>query len=240
MVRMLTIVPTRGRPAALARVVAAWSATAAFDHAALLFVVDDDDPHLGAYRAAARRAAATQPRVRIEVAGPWQPMVPKLNAAAARHAGAFDALGFAGDDHLPRTPGWPAVLLAELDDMGGGIVHGDDRMWGAGLPTEWTMSSSVVRALGRMVPADVEHLYCDNAVAELGRAAGCLRYVPRVIIEHMHPAVGKAPRDRGYALVNAPRQYTRDEAAFVAWRRDTLPGQADTVRRVLSPVRPAG
>jgi hypothetical protein len=232
------VVPSRGRPHNMTAVIDAWDATNGWAHADLLFALDDDDPALPNYRAVERARAgrvgvgAGMPVV--QTFGTWQPMVPKLNAAAMRHRHGFDAVGFAGDDHLPRTADWPVPLMSVLDALGGGIAYGDDGVWNAAMPTWWVMSTPLLDALGRMVPADVEHLYCDNAVAELGRAAGCLHHVPGVLVEHMHPSVGKAPTDRGYAAVNAPRQYARDEDAFVRWRHTMLPAQAAAVRGALA------
>jgi hypothetical protein len=48
----------------------------------------------------------------------------------------------------------------------------------------------------------------------LGSAAGCLRYLPDVVVEHGHPLVRKGQWDAGYARVNDKAMYARDEAAF--------------------------
>ena len=55
-----------------------------------------------------------------------------------------------------------------------------------------------------MVPPGMIHLYFDNFWLDFGRAMGKITYLPDVIIEHMHPAVGKAVLDAGYQEVNAP------------------------------------
>jgi hypothetical protein len=225
---LLVIVPSRGRPESLGRVAEAWRATGALDDGArLMFAVDDDDPMLPRYRGAWVMA----PWVHLMAFGPWQPMVSKLNAVAgAVAAEGYFAVGFAGDDHLPRTPGWVGAYLGALRELGTGIVYGDDGIQGRRLPTQWAMTSDIVRALGRMVPAPVDHLYCDNAVKDLGEQAGCLRYLPDVLIEHMHPVVGKAPVDAGYARVNRAAQYRKDRAAYEAWARVDLAVAAGVVR----------
>lgn len=225
---LLVIVPSRGRPQNLPRMVDAWRDTGAFGRAALLFAVDADDPEIGAYRDA-HRAAAFLP-VGMYVAARWEPMVTKLNHVAFQHSQGPFALGFAGDDHVPRTPGWAARYLDELHALRTGIVYGDDGMQGEALPTQWAMTADIVRALGRMVPADVEHLYCDNAIQELGLKADCLRYLPDVLIEHMHPMAGKAASDHGYARVNHPEQYGRDQKAFLEWTTGLMGIQVAAVR----------
>lgn len=225
---LLVIVPSRSRPQSLTRMVDAWDATGAFDRAALLFAVDADDPEIEEYRAA-HKTVAHRP-VLLSVGASWQPMVAKLNRVAVQHADGAFALGFAGDDHLPRTPGWAGRYLDELHALGTGIVYGDDGIQGAALPTQWAMTADIVRALGRMVPADVEHLYCDNAIMQLGAEARCLWYLPDVLIEHLHPVVGKAVPDEGYLRVNRPEQYRRDSAAFARWEAERMPVQVAIVQ----------
>lgn len=235
MADLLVIVPSRGRPESLERVAAAWYATGAFaDGAALVFAVDDDDPTWSGYRAALDRLAEADPgptAINLMHAGAWRPMVAKLNAAAANFAGqGHFALAFAGDDHLPRTPGWAKRYLDELRTLGTGIVYGDDLVQGARLPTQWAMTADIVRALGRMVPAPVEHLYCDNAILDLGQAAECIRYLPDVVIEHCHPIAGRGQWDDQYRRVNARAQYERDGSAYWRWRTAGLPTDAVTVQ----------
>ena len=150
----------------------------------------------------------------------WRPLVPKLNhwATMAASVPQIFALGFAGDDHLPRTRGWARRYIETLQELGTGIAYGDDGYQGASLPTQWAMTSDIVRALGAMVPGGVEHLYCDNIVRDIGASAGCLRYLPDVLIEHMHPIAGKASMDDGYSHVNARAQYARDCGAYQEWQ----------------------
>lgn len=232
---LLVIVPTRGRPSALERVADAWYATRAFvDGATLVFAVDGDDPMYPGYHQALERLAAADPGptpINLMNAGEWRPMVPKLNAAAAMFAeqGHF-ALGFAGDDHLPRTAGWVGRYLETLREMGTGIVYGNDLLQRERLPTQWAMTSDIVKALGRMVPAPVEHMYCDDSVLALGRLAECIRYLDDVVIEHMHPIAGKGPVDDGYRRVNASRQYAADRVAYLRYGVEQLRADVETVK----------
>ncbi len=228
---LLIIVPTRGRPASLQRVVAAWDATGAFEVAHLLFAVDADDPALAEYGRAFDGAPTD--RIGMLVDEKWRPMVHKLDAAARSTADQYRAVGFAGDDHIPRTHGWAKRYLSALDELGVGIVYGADGMragqrWP--LPTQWAMSSQIVGALGRMVPAPVDHLYCDNAIRDLGQAADCLQHLPDVMIEHMHPAAGKAEMDDGYRRVNSNLQYVDDRARYRRWRDHQLTRDAEMIR----------
>lgn len=231
---LLVVVPSRGRPESVARVAQAWRETGAHEDASLVFAIDEDDPRYGEYYAIAR--CVDRPGIlQVSFVGmaTWLPMVHKLNECAAAAAGAepgWGGIAFMGDDHLPRTPGWARAYLDALRELGTGIVYGDDGIQGEKLPTQWAMTSDIVRALGRMVPAPVEHLYCDNAIKDLGEQAGCLRYLSDVLIEHMHPIAGKAPTDAGYQRVNRPEQYARDGAAYRLWKQTQLAMDAGIVR----------
>lgn len=235
---LIVIVPTRSRPQSVAPVVEAWRDTDAFaDGGRLVFVLDADDPTFGDY-AIALSAASPLPGSGQPVSWiaqqRWRPLVPKLNSAADYlHVTQRPyALGFAGDDHRPRTAGWARRYLDELRS-GAGIVHGDDGYQGVNLPTEWAMRADIVSALGgRMVPAPVEHLYCDNSVQDLGRATGLLRYLPDVRIEHLHPAAGH-PGDEQHERVNSREQYRTDRPAYRAWRRSGLFADVEAVNRFI-------
>ena len=148
------------------------------------------------------------------------------------------AIGFCGDDHRPRTVGWDQAYLDALREMGTGIVYGNDLLQGEALPTQVAMTSDIIRALGYMAPPDLVHMYADNWWRELGRRAGCLRYLPDVIVEHMHPVAGKADWDEGHKRVNAPEMYDRDATTFAHLQMRELPGAAVRVRMLRGSPRP--
>lgn len=214
------ICPTRGRPESVARMGQAWEATGTNWASDLYWIVDADDERIGEYKTEIGRF----PWMKVASIPEWRPMVPKLNWAARQFAGGFTQVGFLGDDHLPRSSGWDLRLAAALDAMPSktGIVYGRDGHQDRALPTWWAMSSNIVQALGRMVPADVQHLYCDNSIFQLGDKSGTLQYLEDVLIEHMHPVAGKAEWDPAYVRVNRKQQYLRDRLGFEAWVLDGM------------------
>jgi hypothetical protein len=226
MPNLAVLVPTRGRPGNIRKVISAWDFTNAWDHADMILIVDVDDPELAGYdeieKEFRHQVAAPEGRqpLKMLVMDEWMPMVHKLNKAAEYLASvrAYQALGFAGDDHLPQTIGWAQRYLTVLSELGTGMVYGDDGYQGKKLSTEWAITADVVRALGRMVPADVEHMYCDNSIMEMFAAAGALRHLPEIRIEHMHPIVGKAQTDAQYQRVNHRDQFAKDRRAYESWR----------------------
>jgi hypothetical protein len=231
---LLVIVPTRSRPEAIARIVRAWDDTGAWQSATLSFLVDGDDPRCEEYEAEFE-AIKTPTLMSLHVLPHWQPLVPKLNDWASMVAWhSYRNLAFMGDDHIPRSPGWAADMVIALDVMGTGIVYPDDGYQHENLASCWAMTVDIVRALGRMVPAPVEHLYCDNSIMDLGRAIGRLKYLPEVLVEHMHPVAGKAEQDEQYERVNGRRQYATDRRLYKAWRAapSGLAADADAVNRI--------
>lgn len=210
--RMLVIVPTRGRPENVARLEQALVDTET-SRADFLYVVDHDDPEfLGYAKLELNRLIVLHDRLRLGGT---------LNWAARKYMGMYDAIGFMGDDHLPRTKSWDLRILGALD-VGAGpkVVYGNDLLQGGNLPTAVFMHSRIIQALGYMNPPDQVHLYLDNFWKTLGSTIGGLVYLPDVVIEHMHPVAGKAEWDDRYAEVNAPAVDSSDREAFHRYMGD--------------------
>ncbi len=226
MADLLVIVPSRGRPHNIARLVEGWSTA---ESAHLLVAVDDDDP---------TRAEYDAPWL---ITGPRRRLGPTLNRLAVKYAPSYRMIGFMGDDHLPRTLGWDTAVRSALDEMGTGIVYGDDLLQHERLPTAVFMTSDIVEALGYMSPPDQVHLFLDDFWLALGRQARCIRYLPDVVIEHLHPFAHKAPMDERYRSVNNTEMVAADKAAWEDYQRCRLPGAVEKVRRLCessSPGRP--
>lgn len=216
MTDMVMLVPSRGRPESVARMAEAWGAAGGIGRTELMWILDDDDPAADQYN----MALAQYPWMKVSWLKTWVPMVPKLDTAAMLAAERFSVVGFMGDDHLPRSPGWDGALFGYATARKTSILYGQDGYQNRRIPTWWVMTSNIIKALGRMVPAPVQHLYCDNAVKELGQRSQALDYLPYVMIEHMHPVAGKAEWDDGYTRVNRSEQYDRDRVAFEGWLQD--------------------
>lgn len=201
------IVPSRNRPDNIAALIRALDDTRSV-RTHLIVCVDDDDPHVEAYR----RICARRPSVALTV-GPRLRLGPTLNKAALDAAGLYRWVGFMGDDHRPRTVDWDEALVAACDTFG--LAYGNDLLQGENLPTEVVMTSNIVTALGYMCPPDQVHMYLDNFWLRIGRALDAIAYLPDVIVEHMHPVAGKADGDVGYGEANAYME--PDRIAFEAY-----------------------
>lgn len=205
---LVVIVPSRGRPDAAVELAQAFRDTGA--SARLVFAVDDDDETRAQYA----RALRVYPDTTIHYGRAPSNMVRALNGVADLYRNEAFAIGFMGDDHRPRTDGWDRLYVDALRALGTGIVYGDDLLQGRNIPTQCAMTADIVRVLGHMAPPTLTHLYVDNYWRDLGEAVGCLLYLPDVVVEHMHPVVGKADWDDGHRRVNAPDMYRRDAEAY--------------------------
>jgi len=211
---LLVIIPTRGRPQAVPEIMQAWEETGAT--ADVLFAVDTDDPELAAYKKQAATYKA-DPRVRFTF-GKRRRLCGTLNQQAGKATSKYRFLGFMGDDHRPRTVGWDARFRECLSGGGPGIVYGNDLLMGEQMPTAVAMTSDIVKTLGYMAPPALIHLCLDLTWFDWGHGLHRITYLGDVVIEHMHPAAGKAQLDQGYEECNSPEQVSTDAEAYYDYR----------------------
>lgn len=215
---LLVIVPSRGRPQNIDRLNEAWAETgAATSGTQLLVGLDDDDP------------TASQYHGWCEI-GPRERMAGTLNRLAVKYAPMYDHIGFMGDDHYPRTPGWDRAISRALDELGTGIVYGNDLLQGKNLPTAVFMSADIIRATGWMALPGARHLFLDNTWLTLGRALDAITYLPDVVIEHLHPVAGKASSDDGYVANNDTETWAHDESVYQRWVDEGLARDVAKIR----------
>lgn len=202
---MCVVVPTRGRPENMLRLAQAFKDTKAEAH--LYGVIDNNDPKWDEYY---EHTDYLQIPASNETGG----CAKSLNTGAVsllditKHP-LYDYFVFMGDDHIPRTQHWDREFQKALLGKTG-IVYGNDLLQGENLPTAFAMTRDIVNELRGMTFPKCKHLYFDNFVKQLGIDLGYLKYLPDVIIEHLHPVAGKAEMDEGYARVNQPAWYEKD------------------------------
>jgi len=228
---LLVIIPTRGRPHAIPELMQAWDDTSATAH--VLFAVDTDDPELASYR---QHAAALKGDGRVRFAfGKRRRLVGTLNAQAVKAAKDYRFLAFLGDDHRPRPAAmaWDA-RIRECLSGGPGIVYGNDLLQGENMPTAVAMTSDIVTTLGYMCPTGFTHLCVDLVWLNWGTATGRITYLPDMVIEHLHPANGKAALDAGYEEANSDAMVTADTAAYYDYRDNGgLDADLDKLRKLI-------
>jgi hypothetical protein len=219
---IVLIVPSRGRPKRAAAMVASVRATAS-EPVRIVVAVDEDDETLPQYH-------ELLPTDVLIVA--HQGYTGTLNAVGSAAWDHYTILGAFGDDVLFRTPGWDLMVEAELATPG--IAYGDDLIHGKNHPSAVFMSSVIAKALGWLALPATSHQWADDGWKRLGQEAGCLRFIPEVIVEHMHPAVGKGEWDATYASVFTDERAKSDFDGFTAWvENGGLAADAAKVRAVL-------
>lgn len=215
MADLWVLVPSRGRPGSVERLVRACALTCRAD-TRLHFAFDDDDEHL-----AANITAAAGHRYTV---GPRDGLAGWTNDLAARHVKRGDAAALAsiGDDHLPVTDGWDAKLLAALP-AGGGFAYPDDQRR-VDIPEAVVISAPIVAGLGWMCPVDeagrplMKHWHIDQVWADLGRGTDSLVFCRDVIVRHLHPNVAPREARPDQTYTDAAGDWDADMRAYARWR----------------------
>lgn len=234
---MSVLVPSRGRPEAMAKLADRFQATCQ-DSTILHWIIDSDDEALPEYRAAYDESTYQFQAIWVVPKGP-PGIVHPLNAVIddlfhPQHGFYPTILAFLGDDFNPRTPGWDLKIEQQVADAGGtAIVYGNDLLQKERLCTAWFVSLDIVHTLGHLAPRELRHLYVDNFWMDLGKGADCLYYLPDVILEHMHPDAGKAEWDATYQQNNNSRSAAIDRAAYQQFvRSGKLARDIERVKRL--------
>jgi hypothetical protein len=217
MIAVLT--PSRGRPERLTGMVDSIRVTSERE-VAVYVGLDDDDvlyPEIPGVRMSRR------PRKRL---ASWTNVL----AEQALQDG-HTILAFLGDDHRPRTHGWDTRIIEAMAALGDGLVYADDGLQGERLPTAPFWSAKIIRALGFYYPPVLDHLFADDYFLRLAHDLGRCIYLPDVLIEHMHPSIGKAPDDESYR--ESAACWDRDERALQAFLRDEHPAARARVLEAL-------
>jgi len=214
--QVIILCPSRGRPSR-ALAMASSAEEMAEGRIEVRILVDEDDPSLPEYRALGMHVFE-MPKD-LGFSGTLNYVAKSLWHDPTHILGAF------GDDVIFRTPGWDKQIEEALKTPG--IAYGDDLIHGEKHPSAVFMSASIAKALGWLALPASKHQWVDDGWKRLGQATGTLRFVP-IIVEHMHPAVGKAEMDDGYRRVFDGENAKRDYEGFEGWVKDGL--HADTLK----------
>lgn len=225
---MIVLCPSRNRPANALRAMESARDTASDPTSyRFLVLVDHDDPDLPEYHSLGLDVMPVVPGGYVSA----------LNQAALAFVDQAAIIGAYQDDLVWRTRGWDDRVRETLATPG--IAYGNDLIHGEHHPTAMFMSTVIIKALGWIALPTIWHQWADDVWKALGQAAGCLRYMgDDLIIEHLHPANGKAPMDPGYERIfganeGASERATSDYNACQAWLEDRMEADVAKVRAVL-------
>jgi hypothetical protein len=201
------IVPTRGRPAQLRRMLDSAARTASHpERVEVLLVVDADDP--------ASRVAHPRLCVRHVVVPPGRTMGELNNAGLGASAGEYVML--LNDDVIVRTPGWDAVALACFARFPDpfALVHVNDTLIREHLCTFPLTSRAFYELAGGVCPREYRRYRIDDHVEDVFNMLAHLGdrrtvYLPDVVFEHdnavEHPEAGRVYQsDPAILALDAP------------------------------------
>lgn len=216
MADLVILVPSRGRPANVARLVEACARTCRAD-TLIAFGFDQDDPaYVENLKAADGCLTSIRPRMGL---ARWTNTLASLHMDAA-------CLASLGDDMVPVTAGWDEKLIAACGPCGMAYPNDSRR---DDIPEAVVMTTGIVAALGWMAAPGLEHWYIDNVWSDIGRGAQCITYLPSVFVDHRHPNVpGGDKPDATYWDAN--KVYADDLAVYQKWRLRSMRSDVAKVR----------
>jgi beta-1,4-mannosyl-glycoprotein beta-1,4-N-acetylglucosaminyltransferase len=122
-------------------------------------------------------------------------LMEKLNYHALDIADKHEYIQFLAHDIVLRTP-WESKFIDFLEDVPVGMVYGNDLVHNGKLATHPCIKSSMIKAVGFYGCPAVEHNFFDNYWMAVAQSFGMCMYLSDVIMEHNHPIVGKAKKDK--------------------------------------------
>lgn len=211
---MLLVVPSRSRPASIARLREAMASTCRGD-TCLLVGLDDDDPQLPEYL-----ALESSVKDQVTVEPDLHQVVAWINRLALPNVNGYKYIGHIGDDNVPSTIGWDVAIMEALEKTP--FAFGND-LYPSRIPGTLCCHvftrSSVIKTLGYFGHPSIAHMYVDVQWMALGVACG-ITFLPEQIIEHLHYTTGRSPQDASYQASFAK---TADD--LLAWHAYCRSGQ---------------
>lgn len=210
MKKLLTMCSSHRRYDMLERMIKSWKETVHGEQSVLVIYVDEKNPHIDKYK-----KLALPRKVSIEY-GPYKSMVRVLNYFSCEQHRDFDYYSEVNDDHVFVTEGWDIKMMEAIDRKNAGvaIAYGQSQ----NLPTATMHGALLVRELGYFFPPEYKHSWVDIWLNTIGRKTNILTHVSDVLIEHRHPAFGKASKDETYQGVED--DYNNGRKIFETWMAD--------------------
>lgn len=186
--------PTRNRPGNVARLAgSAWDMADDEDSVELVFYVDDDAPSSVPPSLAEIDGVTVVTGERIVLSDMW-------NRCAEHAAGSIFMQ--CGDDIVFRTPDWDKMVTEAIAlyrdrivfayGRDGTPIHGDNFGSHGFVHRRW------YETLGYFTPPWFSSDYGDTWLNDLAARIGRKHFIPGLLTDHLHPAVGKAEWDENH------------------------------------------
>lgn len=220
--KILVLCPSRGRPQQCKAMVDSFLLNSSCS--VLKLLLDNNDPYLDEYRDIIKDVSYTiedQTTTTELINSHWQ-----------YTADCYKYFSVTNDDFIYKTKDWDLKLIKKINGIG--IAYGNDLLAGQAIPTTSVVSREIVEALGWLQMPTLTHLFGDNVWNYIGRACGCIHYVPEVIIEHRHVFARKAEADETHNHTNSKEMYRVDEQAFIKWIKENSKEDIAKVKEVMN------
>lgn len=210
--RVLVVVPSRGRPDNVQRLIDTVKATKFCDTDVIVGLDQDDAAN---YSDVITRNSDTtfvvRPRQRLNA---W------WNQLAAEYLDVYDYMLFAGDDNVFVTNGWDWLLVNELrKHNNAGFATGPDLLRTDKNFTWAMISTEQLRHVGYVGPEGLTHLCIDTAWQYVARETKSMWWNDAAVIEHLHYARQdvQVEKDQTYADANSSEMYRVDHEVVARW-----------------------
>lgn len=155
-------------------------------------------------------------------------LMEKINVHALDIAQNHKYVGFIGDDIVFKTP-FESQIIEHLSSVKTGMAFGNDMNWGPKLATHPFISSNAILAVGFFGCPAVTHNFFDNYWQIIFRELGTIKYFSDIIMEHMHPDLGKAPKDS--ISIGILNRLDSDMALFTRYMQTSLDRDINKIKR---------
>jgi glycosyltransferase involved in cell wall biosynthesis len=175
------LIPTRGRPQNITRLVDSVAQTAASNDWEIVWSVDEDDlPTIEAIR------GLDEAHHQLLIAERAIPSV-RWNEAWAHARG--DIFGLFGDDCVWQAPGWDQMVEAAFTEYPDrlALVYGPDGFRNQIHASHPFISRQWTELFGRVLVTHFGHDWSDTWLNDVAEAAARRHYIPELWIQHMHP-----------------------------------------------------
>lgn len=187
---ILIICPTRGRYENAIRLIRSWRETTS-NRSDLVFVVDDDDE-------AGKLLWQKQADMGVKVHLGLRMNYP-TKANLVVHDNPNRKLYMSvDDDQIFRTAGWEDRYLDIVASHKYAVIWANDLHNKEKSPSGFAVTNALVRCLKWFAYPRVDNLEVDRVLGDISQALGIAFYLDDVIIEHMHPVLGKSEIDQTY------------------------------------------
>lgn len=198
------VIPTRGRPQNLQRLVHACAETGCSTPAWVR--LDSDDSFLSQYQ------DITFPAGWDVVVGQRLPLSAVYNEILTKKPDT-PYWFFIADDVVPKTDGWDTKLIQKALPDGMAVPAGGHDLEGA---PHFVLSGDLVRSVGWLALPGLSRIYIDQVWIDIANERGVLRRIPDVILEHRHFSNRLSLFDETYRKPHKKR----DREIYNRWRRN--------------------